>query len=199
MSLTVGITGGIGSGKSLVCEVFELLKVPVYNADSAAKRLMAEDEDLQRQLVDVFGAEVYKEGTLDRAYLADIVFNDKTQLERLNSIVHPAVATDWENWCKAHSESPYVIKEAAILLETGGRENTDFIVLVTAPEEVRVQRVIGRDATNREAVQARMAKQWSDEKKRTFSDAVVINDGNSMVLPQVLEIHQKLLALCGTV
>ncbi len=190
--LKVGITGGIGSGKTSVCMVFETLGIPVYYADTQAKQLMNTDPELKASLQSYFGSGIYYDGTLDRRRMAEIIFNDKTALEKVNNWVHPAVARDFEIWCTRQT-SPYVLEEAAIIFESNITHRFDKVILVTAPDTIRIERVCVRDHVTPEAVRERMANQWSEEKKISLADYIIHNDNIHMVTPQVMEIHKKLL------
>jgi dephospho-CoA kinase len=191
--IKVGVTGGIGSGKSMVCQVFAKLGIPVFNADLAAKKLMDEDQILKQQLIDTFGEDIYTpEGLLDRKKLAGIIFNDQLALQKVNALVHPFVREHFDQWAEKQN-APYVIQEAAILFESGQAERFNKTVLVIAPEEVRIERVMQRDNTTHEKVLERMANQLPDKEKIGKADFVVLNNGEAMVLPQIIEIHQKLL------
>ncbi|NIG57674.1 dephospho-CoA kinase [Chitinophaga sp. Cy-1792] len=191
----VGITGGIGSGKSTVSKIFELLGIPVYYADEKAKDILIRDPQLATQVKARFGEEVYfPDGTLNRKYLANIVFNDKNKLDLLNSLVHPATIRDSDNW-SAQQTSPYVLKEAALLFETESFHHLDKIIGVSAPQPLRVHRVMKRDNVSRNDVLARIHKQIDETIKMRLSDYVIFNDEQHMVIPQVLELHQTLLQL----
>lgn len=192
--LKLGITGGIGSGKSTVCRIFEHLGVPVYNADSRARELIAENLQLRAELIRHFGNEAFANGTYNTAYMAGLVFHDRSKLALLNSIVHPYVFKDWEDFCSQHAESPYVVKEAAIMLETESRKTVDKVVLVFAPEELRIQRSMRRDGSSREKVLARMASQMPEAEKLKLADRVIYNDGSKALIPQVLELHRALIS-----
>lgn len=186
----IGITGGIGSGKSTVARIFGLLGIPVYSADDAAKEIMVKDQLLIEQIKDHFGAEAYlPDGNLNRKFISNIVFNDKTQLEKLNSIVHPATIRDSEIWAN-RQKSPYVIKEAALMFETESFHHVDKVIGVYAPESLRILRVMKRDGVSRNEVLARMHKQIDDRIKMKLSDFVVYNDEQQMVIPQVLALHK---------
>ena len=190
MPVKVGITGGIGSGKSTVCKVFKALGIPVFDADREAKRLMVTDAGLVAAIRSAFGTDVYRnDGTLDRAYLASRVFADEKELAVLNGLVHPVVIEAGEVWA-AGVDSPYSLKEAALLFESGSYKLNDYNVLVTAPESVRVERVMQRDGVTAEQVRARMAKQWTDEEKLTLADFVIVNDGKEALIPQVMKLDQ---------
>jgi dephospho-CoA kinase len=190
--LRIGITGGIGSGKSVVARLFATLGVPVYDSDSRAKWVMAHDEMLREQLQAAFGAEAYDAaGQLNRPYLAQVAFNDATQLARLNTLVHPRVGEDFATWTATQAAAgyPYILKEAALLYESGAYRNLDSIITVFAPFEVRTARVLRRDAHRSAAeVQAIMGKQLSEEEKLQRADYVVYNDDSQLVLPQVLTL-----------
>lgn len=194
MTQRIGITGGIGSGKTTACRLFEFLGIPVYYADDRAKWLMQNDEKLIDQLKTTFGHEVYdQEGHLDRAYLAGIVFNDRAKLEQLNGIVHPAVREDSIRWDAQHQDTPYTLREAALLYESGIYQLLDQIITVTAPEALRIQRVMQRDGVDEAAVKARIDKQWPEEKKVALADFIIHNDGEQSLIRQVYQIHQQLI------
>ncbi len=197
MIIKVGITGGIGSGKSTVAKVFEVLGIPVYYADDAAKRLMNEDELLKTELQHLFGKETYIDGRLNRKYLADLVFNDEEKLSLLNSIVHPATLRDSDEWMM-QQYTPYAIKEAALIFESGAQEHLDYVIGVSAPLPVRLQRVMKRDHVTREEVKARMEKQLDESIKMRLCDYVITNDEQELVIPQVIKIHQELLSYSQT-
>jgi dephospho-CoA kinase len=190
--LRIGITGGIGSGKSVVARLFAALGVPVYDSDSRAKWVMAHDVVLREQLQAAFGAETYDAaGQLNRPYLAQVAFHDATQLARLNGLVHPRVGEDFATWAAAQAAAgyPYILKEAALLYESGAYRTLDSIITVFAPPEVRAARVLRRDAHRSAAeVQAIMDKQLSEEEKLQRADYVVYNDDSQLVLPQVLTL-----------
>jgi dephospho-CoA kinase len=191
--LKVGITGGIGSGKSTVAKVFEVLGIPVYYADTAAKLLMNEDEALKTLLREHFGEAIYKEGKLDRSLLSSLVFNDKQKLELLNSLIHPATINAGLRWMQEQT-TPYAIKEAALIFESGSQEHLDVVIGVYAPVSLRIQRVMERDKITREEVQRRMQYQIDEDIKMRLCDFVIVNDEQEMVIPQVLQLHEKLLA-----
>ncbi|RYZ20365.1 MAG: dephospho-CoA kinase [Chitinophagaceae bacterium] len=193
--LKVGLTGGIGSGKSVVARVFAQLGVPVYDADAASKRLYATHEGLQQSLRAHFGPDIFTEEGLNRPRLAGIVFNDPEKLELLNSLVHPPTIADAESWMAAHTAHPYVIKEAALFFEAGSAAGLDYIIGVDAPVHLRLQRVLQRDGITREEAQARMKRQIDPEIKMMLCDFVIRNDEQQLVIPQVLALHEKLLFL----
>ncbi len=187
-----GLTGGMGSGKTTVAGFFRELGVPVYIADEAGKRLMDTSAEVKSQIIQVFGDEAYSEGKPNRKYIAAEVFNAKEQLEKLNNIVHPAVARDFEEW-KNTQTAAYVIYEAAILLETGGNSRCDWVILVTAPMENRIQRLQKRDQSTVEEIEARLKHQWSDEKKRALAHFEIKNDDLSSTKEQVRNIQEIIL------
>ena len=196
----LGVTGGIGSGKTLVCQIFEKLGVAVYDADSAARALMNSHDELKVEIIQVFGEEVYGEDGLNRAYLADIVFGDREKLMALNKLVHPMVRQDFLHWAELQESSPYVVEEAAILFESGAYAALDQSVLVYAPKELRINRVMKRDGIGREQVLRRMGHQMDEEEKLKMSDHVLINDGKRMLLPQVrgqYSFHGSIFGNCA--
>ena len=191
--LKIGITGGIGSGKSTAAKVFALLGAPVYYADDAAKLVMNTDADVQSGIIKAFGEASYVNGQLDRAYIAARVFNDAKQLEVLNSIVHPATIRDADSWIKKQS-APYVIKEAALLFESGSYAALDFIIGVSAPYPLRLHRTMKRDNISREQVIARMNKQIDENIKMKLCDFLIYNDEAQLLIPQILALHQRFIA-----
>jgi dephospho-CoA kinase len=194
--LKIGITGNIGSGKTTVSKVFELLGIPVFYADTAAKNAMATDQVLIDSLKQTFGNEAYlADGSLNRKYIANIVFNDDSQLDKLNALTHPAVFRSFDAWVAGVSDAPYVMKEAAILFESGSYKMCDYSLLVTAPFEMRAHRVYKRDGTTRQQAEAREAKQFTEEKKLALADYTIANDETTLLIPQVLALHQTFLKL----
>lgn len=192
--LKIGLTGGIGSGKSTVAKIFEILGIPVYYADDAAKRLMNTDAELKREIIQHFGDRSYTGGELDRSYISERVFDNKENLQLLNSLVHPVTKRDAEEWMLRQT-APYAIKEAALIFETGLREWLDYVIGVSAPQALRIARTIKRDAVTEEEVLSRMKNQMEEETKMGMCDFVLYNDEQQPVLIQVLKLHQKLLAL----
>ena len=193
--IRVGLTGGIGSGKTTVAHIFESLCVPIYYADDRAKFLLDQDVELRQQVITEFGAHVYTEdGDLDKAKLATIVFKDAAKLADLNALVHPAVGRDYRAWCETMiNASVYSIKEAAILFETGIHREMDLNILVTAPETLRIRRVIERDGVTEDQVRARMERQWPDGDKIPLADFLIVNDGEHSLIEQVTQLHQLIL------
>lgn len=194
--LHIGITGGIGSGKTTVCKIFETLGIPVYYADIRAKWLMANDPELIQGIKALLGQEAFsREGQLNRGWIAAKVLANPELLNQLNGIVHPAVADDGQNWQDAQKGVPYTLKEAALLFESGNSRFLDKIIVVTAPMEVRIARVMARDMATRETVLGWISKQMPEEEKVARADFIIHNDGNRMLIPQVMEIHRELTAL----
>ena len=198
MVLKVGLTGGIGSGKSTVAKIFEVLGVPVYYADEAARRLMNENEELKAAIRKNFGEASYTNGELDRKFLASVVFSNKEKLELLNSLTHPATISDAEQWIKTQT-SPYIIKEAALLFESGAAENLDKVIGVFAPRAIRVKRVMDRDNIPEAEVMKRINRQMDEEAKMKLCDFIITNDEHQLVIPQVLGLHEKFTGLSSTV
>jgi len=191
--LKLGITGGIGSGKTTVCRLFELLGIPVYYADDESKKLLEEDQLVKEQVIKTFSDSILNDlGTIDRKKLAAIVFNNKEQLEKLNAILHPAVGQHFENWLKKHN-AVYILKEAAILFESGAYKQVDKVLTVVAPLELKIQRTMKRDGVSREVVEKRIELQMSDEEKIKRSDFVIINNEQELLIPQVLSLHKQLI------
>lgn len=194
--LKVGVTGGIGSGKTTVCKIFEKLGIPVYYADERAKLLMVENPALIQKIKALFGAKAYfKNGSLNRKYIASFAFTDKQKLAQLNAVVHPVVFEDTAHWQKQHENFPYTIKEAALLIESGSYKNLDKLILVTAPIEVRLQRVLRRDGLSEAAIRRRMESQMSEAEKAKYADFTINNDGSESLIRQVWTLHQQLLQL----
>ena len=189
--LRVGLTGGIGSGKSTVAKIFEVLGIPVYYADAAAKRLMNEDDELKKNIIAHFGRESYENDQLNRSYISSLVFNNKEKLELLNSLTHPATIRDANKWMQRQT-SPYTIKEAALIFESGSAEHLDHVIGVYTPAPLRIQRIMQRDNTTREEVLQRMSRQIDEDIKMRLCDSIIINDEQQLLIPQVLELHEKL-------
>ncbi len=190
--LRIGITGGIGSGKSTVARIFSVLGIPVYDSDSASKRLMAENEELKNKVIQSFGKESYSNGNLNRKYLAEQVFNDQKKIELLNSIVHPATIKDAEEWMKKQN-APYLIKEAALIFESGSNKFLDFVIGVSSPLSLRIERTMQRGNLTEAQVKARIKLQMDEEEKMRLCSYVIFNDEKQMLIPQVLLLHEKLL------
>ncbi|WP_439506643.1 dephospho-CoA kinase [Sediminibacterium sp.] len=191
---SIGLTGGIGSGKSIVAKIFRTLGVPVLDADALAKKIMLENEAVKAQILAAFGTESYNDQGLNRSFISNIVFNDPFQLEVLNSIVHPATIEAGKKWA-LEQNAPYTIKEAALFFESGSADGMDLIIGVYAPDALRIQRVMHRDQTSREEVLNRMKHQISQTIKMKLCDKVIVNDEQSLLIPQVLALHNELITL----
>lgn len=189
--MIVGLTGGIGSGKSTVASVFNQLGVPVYEADLWARNLIDRD-DIQSALVELMGEGILSSGVIDRKKMASLIFNDKALLARVNGLIHPAVATHFKNWYR-EQQSPYVIREAAILFESGSYKDCDKVIVVHAPLEMRIQRVMERNGISREEVMERVNNQWPEEDKLRLADYVVYNDLSRSVIKQSISIHEDII------
>jgi dephospho-CoA kinase len=192
----VGVTGGIGAGKSVICRIFSILGIPVYDADTRAKRLMEHSGTLRQKIIDSFGPGSYgKSGNLNRAYLAELVFPDSEKVSKLNQLVHPEVALDYQGWAEARLDKfPYVIKEAALLIESGSYRQLDYLVSVVAPEELRIARTLARDPNrSRQQVESIISQQLQDQQRMERSDRVINNDEQEPLVSQVLELHQFLV------
>ncbi|HKL07431.1 MAG TPA: dephospho-CoA kinase [Bacteroidales bacterium] len=190
--IKVGVTGGIGSGKTLVCEIFGHLGIPVFNADIEAKNIYSIDQDVIDQLKQLFGQDIYHKGKLKKDVLANIIFNDSKALDKVNSIIHPKVREYFLDWAEKQT-SKYVIEEAAILFESNAYLDLDYIINVHARQDSRIERVMERDNISKEQVLNRMKNQLCDEKRMKLADFTIYNDDERMLLPQVLAIHQKIL------
>ncbi len=194
--LKIGITGGIGSGKTTVCKVFELLGIPIFYADTVAKLIMHTDPVLKDEILKTFGEKSYSiDGDLNRAHLSSIVFNNESELNKLNALVHPAVFRAFDKWLAIHHDAPYIIKEAALLFETKSYTMCDLSVLVVSPEASRVRRVIARDGISHDELVLRMKSQLSDEQKMKLADHILFNDESQLLIPKILELDQQFLKL----
>lgn len=192
--LKIGLTGGIGSGKSTVARIFEVLGIPVYYADEAAKRLMNENEYLRNEIRREFGEEAYTNGKLNRAFVSSRVFNDKEKLHQLNALVHPVTIRDAEEWME-HQKTSYIIKEAALIFESGSAQKLDYVIGIYAPQILRIQRVMLRDNITRQEVIERMKNQIDEDIKMKLCDFVITNDEKDLVIPQIIEVHRKLIVM----
>ena len=198
--LKIGITGNIGSGKTTVSKLFELIGIPVFYADDAAKILMVTDKVLIAGIKQTFGAESYLDDkTLNRKHIADIVFSDEEQLAKLNALVHPAVFRAFDSWAEQEVKDgvPYVLKEAAVLFESSSYKFCDKTIMVTAPLDMRIKRVMHRDNITRQEVLNREARQFTEEKKIQLADYIIKNDESELVIPQVLKLHQEFIGSLG--
>lgn len=192
--LKVGVTGGIGSGKSVVCQVFETLGIPVFYADKAARYIMENDALVIESIKALFGNTIYRNGALDREQVSSIVFRQPGKLQELNAIVHPATIQYGQQWMNSQN-SPYVVKEAAIFFESGSHKDMDYMIGVFAPAELRIERSVTRDNISREKVQERMANQMDEDEKMKRCNYVITNNGHTAIIPQVLEVHNIILAM----
>lgn len=192
--LSVGISGGIGSGKSLVCTIFQVLGISVYNSDLEAKKIMETNEQVKKEIIKLLGEESYFNNlTLNRKFIAKKIFNQKELLHSLNQIVHPAVRKDAEIWSeKIPQADGYYLRESAILFETGIYKQFNYNILVTAPQKLRIERIKSRDAYSVEDITLRMKNQWDDEQKLALANFVIVNDGKNLLIPQILKIHKTL-------
>ena len=190
--IIVGLTGGIGSGKTTVAKAFSALGIPVYIADEEAKKLMRRSKVIKRKLIQLFGDKAYVNGELNRAFIAGIIFNDKTYLGKMNAIIHPRVAKHFEKWA-LKQDSAYLIKEVAILFENGGHKDCDFVITVKAPKSIRIERLLKRDNTTKEKIEAIMKNQWTDSEKVKLSNFVIDNVALQKTQEQVLKIHNEII------
>jgi dephospho-CoA kinase len=195
--MTLGITGGIGSGKTSVCRVFHALGIPVFSADPEAKDIMENDKGITLELNSIAGKDLYANGSLDRTALATLIFNDNALLEKVNALVHPVVFDHFRKW-RSEQTAPYVIMEAAILIESGASKLVDRIATISAPVEERISRIIHRNSLSREQVMERIRNQMDDETKIRLSDYVIHNSENDMIIPSILKIHEDILTFIKT-
>lgn len=188
---TIGLTGGIGSGKSSVARIFSSLGVPVFYADASGKKVLESDTEVVNAVTKLIGEQAYENGAANRAHIASIVFNDQSKLEALNAIIHPAVGRDFLQW-KSQQKATYCLREAAILFESGSHKDCDAVICVSAAKDIRVKRVIDRDGVSSAEVEARMAKQMPQAEKEKLADFVIQNNGNESLISQVIKIHMAL-------
>ena len=193
--LKIGLTGGIGSGKTTISRILKVLGASVYAADERARELMNSNMDLIRSVTALFGDESYRNGVLNRAFIASIVFSDSSKLKALNALVHPLVFDDFLSWSDQQNSGHYVIHEAAILFETGLYKKFDYNILVCSPAELRIKRIMARDKQSEDDIRARMQQQWTDEQKMKLADFTIENNEKTMILPQVLNLHNKFVSL----
>ncbi len=194
LPVAVGITGGIGAGKSTIARIFSILGIPIYEADSRAKWLISNSQSLKSQIISHFGEQSFQDGSLNRSYLARKVFSDQQQTELLNSLVHPEVAKDFDHWMNIQ-KSAYVLKEAALLYETGSYNNLYKTILVSASDQIRINRVLKRDPHRTEAdIKNIISRQWSEERKAALCEFTIQNNGTELTIPQVLAIHNQLMS-----
>ena len=193
--IKVGITGGIGSGKTLVCNMFKILGVPVFHADVVAKLLLNTSSNIKEELIENFGADIYSfDGSINRKAFGDIIFNNANSLAVANRIIHPYVILEFKNWLEFHKEKEYILHEAAILFESGVDKEMDKVIYVYAPEDIRVSRVISRDKISTEDINARINNQWPFEKVKNRVNYIINNDGKELLIPQIINIQSKLLS-----
>ncbi|MEO5908994.1 MAG: dephospho-CoA kinase [Ginsengibacter sp.] len=195
--LRIGLTGGIGSGKSTVAHIFNVLGIPVYSSDDASKRLMNEDEELKNNIIKAFGKETYSNGKLNRNYLSKKAFSDRHNIELLNSLVHPATIKDALAWM-GKQKAPYIIKEAALIFESGSDKFLDLIIGVKSPLSLRLERTMKRNNVTAEEVEARMKLQMNEDEKMSLCDHIILNDEQQMLIPQVLFLHEIFLKEAGS-
>lgn len=189
----VGITGGIGSGKTTICKIFELLDIPIYYADDRAKELMNSDPEVKKEIISEFGAQAFKGNSLNKPFLSNKVFNDSGEVKKLNAIVHPAVAKDFEQWVEKQN-TDYVLKEAALLIESGSYQNLDFLITVYSPKELRIKRIQQRDPfRSKEQIKGIISKQVTESKRQELADYIINNDEAELLIPQVLSLHHQLI------
>lgn len=197
--LKIGITGGIGSGKTTVCKVFELLGIPVFYADDIAKPMMNTDPVLREEITKTFGEQSYSgTGELNRKHISSIVFNNPEELEKLNGLVHPAVFRAFDAWVLKYLDAPYILKEAALLYESDSYKMCDLSILVISPIESRIKRVQARDGLSAEEVQSRVDRQLSDEEKIKMADYILMNDEQQLLIPQIISLHHQFLKIASS-
>lgn len=190
--LKIGITGGIGSGKTMVSKIFSVLGIPVYDADTRAKWISNFHPEVKKEIVALFGEQAYVDNKLNNRYIASIVFNDKSKTEQLNAIVHPKVGEDFEDWVKKNAQAPYILKEAALMFESNSYKLLDKVIVVSAPLELRIQRILARDPQRTEAeIRGIMDKQLPEEEKLKRADYIIQNDDDSLIIPQVVELDKQ--------
>lgn len=193
--MQIGITGGIGSGKSLICQIFNRLGVPSYDADSRAKWMMDHDPELRASIQSEFGHDAYlPDGSLNRDLISKLIFNESPKIEILNRIVHPAVGQDYLLWAEQNNNNAYLLKEAALIFESGSNKLLDRVITVFAPVDIRIERVLTRDRNrDRDQVKSIISKQWPEEERQAHADFIIRNDNTTLVIPQVLKIHHELI------
>ncbi len=195
MILKVGLTGGIGSGKTTIARVFEILGIPVFYADKEARELINNDLGLMAKIIQVFGTEAYHENRYNVQYISKIVFNDRSMLEKLNNITHPHIFDAFSRWAGIQKNTPYLIMEAAILFESGFSEIFDYTITVNSPKEIRILRITKRDNTDTDKIMAIINNQLTDSERSMKADFAIINDNSRLIIPQVLELHEKFVSL----
>ena len=193
--MKIGITGGIGTGKTTVCKIFETLGIPVFNADEESKNILLHNSSIHIELRKIFGEKIFSDGIPDRKKIAEIVFGSREKLEALNAILHPAVISASEKWFSMQKDKPYAIKEAALIFEVGGEKKLDKVIVVSAPETISVQRIKQRDRVTEEEVRSRIQNQIPQKEKEARADFIIVNDDEHLIIPQVMDIHRQLLRL----
>jgi dephospho-CoA kinase len=193
--IRVGITGGMGTGKSVIRDIFHTMNIPCYDADSKAKNIYVENKSVKQEVINLLGLNIInnKSGEIDLSLLKTIVFSDKNILKKIEEIVHPAIKFDYEQWCNKHESNPYTIKEAALMIESRSYKSLDYLILVTAPLSIRLERIHQRNGWGEDEIMKRIENQWSEEKKRLFADTIIVNDGSESILKVVNELHQKFI------
>lgn len=191
--IRVGITGGIGSGKSTVCKIFASMGIKVLDADQLAKNIAEIDAEVKQQIIDSFGEESYVDGRYNRKYIASIVFKDAEKLKLLNSIIHPAVIDFSNSWADEHSSEKYIIKEAALMFESGSYKYNDINIVVSSPLDIRIERLLNRDQANREDILKRIDAQMSDEERNALADRIITNDEKLSLIEQVYQLHTEFI------
>jgi dephospho-CoA kinase len=194
--LRIGITGGMGAGKSTICKIFGQLGISIYDADARAKWIMNNDKELKKAIISNFGWDAYtRNDDLNREYLAKVVFNNQNQLEILNSIVHPAVESDYEQWAIQHKDEPYSLKEAALLFESNSFKTLHKVIVVNSPIETRIERIIKRDHVKREDILKRIQNQTTDRQRMSMADWIIYNDGVHSLIEQTMKVHNQILEI----
>ena len=197
--LRIGITGGMGAGKSTICKIFGQLGVSIYDADSRAKFIISNNQELKKAITENFGWDAYtRKDELNREYLAKVVFNNEEKLELLNNLVHPAVKNDYEQWAQDHRDEPYSLKEAALLFESMSYKTLHKVIVIASPIETRIERIMKRDHVKREDILKRIQNQSTDRERMNKADWVIYNDGVRSLIEQILEVHHKILAIRET-
>lgn len=192
MAIKIGITGGIGSGKSVVAHLLKVMGIPVYISDIESKRLTGESEDIKKQLIGILGERIYKDGSLNKQLLASYIFSDPNHAKQINQIIHPCVRQDFVEWTSKYDCLEFVALESAILIEAGFKNETDVVIMVYAPYNMRLQRAAERDSSSIESIRKRMQSQMNDEEKLKYADYIIYNDGSTPIIPQVEEIMRQL-------
>jgi dephospho-CoA kinase len=193
MALKIGITGGIGSGKSAVCDIFHLLGISVFNSDLEGRKILEDNEEVKKKVAALFGpASFSADGAPDRKYIASQAFTNPEKLKKLNGIIHPAVALQFHNWCREHEQEDYILKEAAVLIESGAYKELDAVILVSAPEALRWARASQRDRITEDEIRKRSRNQMTEKELLPYARYVIVNDESQLLIPQVLELHEQL-------